>query len=335
MAQLNAILSSNAGAMGNTLEVNGAFKQLKTGIDGVVGSLQAFNRELGLIHISVNKDNIGGLSAVGATISNADPIIPSDKKVSEDLRPIPAGFVNEMTDAAKEAAKKLKDQLESGITQAAKKGFDDTLKTLTSLSEIADGKIDLAMSKVISSLTTGINGVLQSVLVTGLQNYFKKAFDNIDFKSWTGKVSAGLGILGSIVSGASSPTSPEMQAIGGVLSGAGAGMLMGTQLGTVAGLPGMLVGGVIGGVAGLIGGWLGGSRAKKEKEAQEAQLAEQKRTNALLERQNALAYSSSIVGQMTAAGVVTGVDRDAYGQLVARVSGQDLQFVLERVGGKR
>ena len=64
-------------------------------------------------------------------------------------------------------------------------------------------------------------------------------------------------------------------------------------------------------------------------------LAEQRKQTALLERQNALTYASSIIGQMTSGGIVSGLMRDAFGQLVATVKGSDLQFVLQRAGGSR
>src|SRR5690606_10174553 len=98
---------------------------------------------------------------------------------------------------------------------------------------------------------------------------------------------------------------------------------------------GTAIGAVVGGVAGLVGGIFGSSRAKKERELQELQLAEQRKQTALMERQNALAYSSSIIGQMTNQGIVNSIDRDATGNLVATINGSDLQIILDRSKNQR
>ncbi len=79
-----------------------------------------------------------------------------------------------------------------------------------------------------------------------------------------------------------------------------------------------------------ISGLIGASKARKQEELQQQQLEQQKLTNALITRQNALAYTSSIIGRMTNQGIVTGVDINAFGQLTAVVSGKSLQFVLDR-----
>ena len=54
-----------------------------------------------------------------------------------------------------------------------------------------------------------------------------------------------------------------------------------------------------------------------------------------MERQNALAYTASIIGRMTTQGVVTGVEVNAFGQLETRIQGQDLIVVLDRANNAR
>lgn len=134
---------------------------------------------------------------------------------------------------------------------------------------------------------------------------------------------AGLSVAGGLVSGLTPKTSSVGQGIGGALSGAGTGALLGSALGP----GGALAGGIIGGIAGAIGGLFGASKAKKQEELQRQQLEEQKKQSAYLQ---SLAYTATIVGRVTAEGTVTGVTIDAFGKLVAQISGKDLQFVLDR-----
>jgi TP901 family phage tail tape measure protein len=156
--------------------------------------------------------------------------------------------------------------------------------------------------------------------------------------SGTGNISSGLAtgiagasIAGGLISGATKPTSSAGQAIGGALSGAAAG----ASIGSIFPGYGTLIGGAIGFIAGGISGLLGASKAKKQEELQAAQLKAQQEGNALLLRQNALAYTTSIIGRMTQQGIVTGVDLNSFGQLTATVSGKNIQFVLDRVANGR
>lgn len=137
-------------------------------------------------------------------------------------------------------------------------------------------------------------------------------------------LAAAASLAGSIVSGLGKPTNTTISALGGALTGAGEGALIGTALG------GPIIGTAIGAVVGAIGGIFSASKAKKQQELQQQQLEQQQITNELLARQNALVYTSSIVGRMTQQGIVTGVDLNSFGQLTATVSGKSIQFVLDR-----
>jgi hypothetical protein len=89
---------------------------------------------------------------------------------------------------------------------------------------------------------------------------------------------------------------------------------------------GTVAGAAIGAGIGLLGGILGASKAQKA--LQEQQLAQQQEQTALLKA--SLAYTSSIIGRDTVNGIITNINVGAEGQLVATVSGSDLQFVLNR-----
>lgn len=142
-------------------------------------------------------------------------------------------------------------------------------------------------------------------------------------------LAAAASLAGSIVSGLGKPTNTATSALGGALTGAGEGALVGTALG------GPIIGTAIGAVVGAIGGIFSASKAKKQEELQQQQLEQQQETNELLARQNALAYTTSIIGRMTQQGIVTGVDLNSFGQLTATVSGKNIQFVLDRAANGR
>lgn len=141
---------------------------------------------------------------------------------------------------------------------------------------------------------------------------------------------AAVSVAGGLISGATSKTSTVGQGIGGFLSGAGTGALTGF---TVGGVPGAVVGGIVGGVIGGISGIISAGNAKKAEELQKAQLAEQQKQTSLLQQQ--LAYTASVIGRVTAEGTLTQISIDAYGKLVATLSGKDIQLALDRTAKSR
>jgi len=223
------------------------------------------------------------------------------------------------------------DDLDKQLGRAVQAFGRDFLRSIRSISDQFKGDVGGAIGGIVSNLTTGIGDVLSTVAFKKLDGVFDKAFSTQGLgESGTWKA-VGASIAGSLVSGVTGRTSVGGQALGGALSGAGTGAALGS---VVPGL-GTAVGAVVGAVVGAIGGIFGASSARKQENAQEAMLAEQRKQTALLERQIALTYASSIVGQMTSGGIVSGLMRDAFGQLVATVKGSDLQFVLQRAGGSR
>ena len=156
-----------------------------------------------------------------------------------------------------------------------------------------------------------------------------KAFQDM---SETEQALAGAALIaGNIISGAFPKTSYGGQALGGALKGAGTGAIIGSAIPGI----GTALGAVAGGIVGAIGGLFGAGKARKQEELQRKQLAEQEKQTKLLERQNALAYTASIIGRMTTNGIVTGVEVNEFGQLTTKISGQDLLVTLDRANRSR
>lgn len=234
------------------------------------------------------------------------------------------GSRNRITEAAEQADSSrtwddFVDDLDKQLRRSVQHFGRDFLRTLSTINQQANVTFGGIVSTLVGSLTGGITEVFSTMFSQQLSGIVKSSFK--DMGKTMSNIVAGVGIAGTVVSGAFKPTSVGGQALGGALSGAGAGLAVGGPIGAV-----------IGGAIGAITGALGAASAKR---IQEEQLAEQRKQTALLERQNALAYASQIMGQMTAGGAVTGIMRDAFGQLVATVKGSDLQFVLQRSGGQR
>lgn len=137
------------------------------------------------------------------------------------------------------------------------------------------------------------------------------------------KWSAGLGFAGSAVSSLAPKTSVGGQALGGALSGAGAGTAI---------LPG--IGTAVGAAVGAVAGALSAAKNKKQEQIQQKQLEAQLKANALLERMNALSYASQIIGSRTEYGIVTGVNRNEFGEITLRVNGNDLVGSFNRTNIK-
>lgn len=263
-------------------------------------------------------------------MTNANPTVPQslpglDRTQDRIDSMVRSGMIRVGKRLGKEVEKELSDSIPKGIGRAVSSSARGILNTLTSINTQADQSFRGIVGTMVTSLSEGINGVLQTTLVDGLQKYISEAFANNDKLSGAfGKWGAGAGIAGGLVSGISSKTSALGQGLGGAISGAAAGTAI---------MPG--IGTAVGAFLGALGGIFGASSAKRQEKMQEQQIAETKKTNALIERQTALAYGANIIGQQTVNGIVTGVDRDAYGRLVAKIAGQDIALVLERFKGTR
>ena len=249
----------------------------------------------------LNSENPMGLIALGAGQANVNAGIKKGANEAKDL-----GFGREL----------------SGV---ASKFGEDLITTFTKANAFADRSFSDVISDLSSNLTDSLNQVFLKKFGDMLSKTLEKAFDSMSDSQQA--LAGGAILLGSVISGITKKTSYIGQGLGGALKGAGTGAVIGTAVG---GPAGTVAGAVIGGVAGLIGGLFGAGKAKKAEAAQKAQLEEEKKQTALLERQNALAYSASIIGRQTTNGIVTGIDVNEFGQLITTISGQSLQIILDR-----
>lgn len=192
-------------------------------------------------------------------------------------------------------------------------------QTLTTINEQADQ----SFTSIVGSLGESLSGMLQDTFSMQLSQILKDLVSGVKVSA-TQAVTALAGIAGGLVSGASKKTDSAGQALGGALTGGAAGFAVGGPIGAVAG-----------GILGALGGLLGASKARKqEQELQKQQLDEARKQTELM-RQNATAYTSSIIGRMTDQGVLTNVEVGAFGQLKAVVNGKQIDFILDRTNNSR
>lgn len=231
-------------------------------------------------------------------------------------------------------AEKEEDQLGKVLSRSLRSFGQSFIDTLTSVETYAKGTFTSIFADLIGKLTQSLNKVFLDVVLDGLSKSLSSAISKgtSSLISANGKLTglgagiAGAGIAGGIISAATPATSTVGQGVGGALSGAAAG----AAIGSVVPVIGTVAGAVVGGLVGAIGGIFGSSSArKKQEELQKQQLEEAKKQTALLEAQQR-AYTAQIIGRVTSQGVITGINVGATGQLVAVVSGKDLQFVLDR-----
>lgn len=232
----------------------------------------------------------------------------------------------------------------TGITSVSDKTFeienkyaelrrDASASQIDSLNKMEriEKRINNGITNILGNLGASFSkiggSVLSSALSTGISSGDFKDLTKM-FKGNNKAIGYGslAGLLGGVVQGATSKRSGLAQGLGGALAGAGTGAAIGSVIPGI----GTLIGGIGGAIIGGLSGLFGSSKANKEYELQQLQLAEQRKLVALQERANALVYTSSIIGQQTNAGIVTSVDRNEFGDLVANIKGSDIQLVLDR-----
>lgn len=232
---------------------------------------------------------------------------------------------------------KLSDNLSKEISKGISRGIGSALSDLTTNIGDLGSNFYEVFSNVFQRLSSHVGGIMSDVLGRALgEDLTKKIESGADIGALGSKTGKALimgaqlagGVLGSVIS----KTSYVGQGASGALSGIAGGVATGAAIG---GKTGGIWGGVIGGVLGLVSGLFGASEARKQRELQEKQLAEQRKQTAMMEREALLTYQSSVRGVMTRNGVVSSVERDAYGDLVANIKGSDIELVLERTKSKR
>lgn len=174
------------------------------------------------------------------------------------------------------------------------------------------------------SLFSSFDSIINNTLANQLEDMIQGVFDDIKKgvsggADWSKIGQLGVGLGGQLIQGATKKTNVLGQTLGGLASGAGTGFAAGGWVGAI-------VGGIIGGLSGLFSA----SAARRQEKLQEQQLEQQKKQTALMERQAALAYTSQIIGQMTSQGLVQGVSRNEFGDIVFRIQGRDLVGVINK-----
>jgi TP901 family phage tail tape measure protein len=253
-----------------------------------------------------------------------------------------------------ELSRYMQRTLRSGVSNALTSIFDDISNLTQGNFEIEQKYAKLReestadqieglkkMEKLEKSINNGFSKLLQNTVSSfnqlgtrTLSSAVGEGISTGNFDQLSGLFSgkkAGIGYgslvstLGGVIGGASKSNAGKM--FGNVLSLAGSGAAIGTSI--APGL-GTAIGAVAGAIVGAISGILSSSEQQKQRELQNLQLAEERKQTALQQRIAALSYNSSIIGQQTNQGVVTGIDRDFAGNLVATISGSELQIILDR-----
>ena len=235
-------------------------------------------------------------------------------------------------------APKGDDNLDKKLSTVVERGFRSGISNIFDDIDDLGSNFYEVFSNTFNKLSGSVIKTFQNLIVTELADSFKGVFKSEEFQiskdigpAISKGIVAGLGIAGGLVSGMSGKTSTGGQIAGGALSGAAMGATIGSAVPGIGTAIGAVGGAVIGGVA----GFFSSKNAKNLERIQESQLAEQKKQTALLQYQNALSMYSNIIGQKTVDGIVTSVNRDAFGKLTAVVSGRELQLVISRDGGAR
>ena len=227
-------------------------------------------------------------------------------------------------------------------TEQAKKDIQDYVtiannglnSVFTNLKSNID-EFGFKFESVIFALGESVSNILSQMSNKGVSNFMdslttisengKTQWQNMDSsQKKNSAIGAGLGMAGSLVSSMAPKSSVGGQAVGGALSGAAAGTAI---------MPG--IGTAIGAGVGFLAGALSGAKNKRQEKIIQEQLEEQKKANVLLERMSALTYASQIIGQKTEYGIVSGVRRNEFGQIVSVVQGQDIIMVADRTNKQK
>lgn len=223
-------------------------------------------------------------------------------------------------------------ELENEIRKSIVRGLGSGLKDLTNDIDKLGSDFYEVFTNVFGKLSGFASGMLADILGKSLgqslTEKFESGADLGALGSKTGQaIILGAQMAGKVLGSMTSATSYAGQGASGALGGAAAGIAAGAALG---GKTGGIWGAAIGGVVGLISGIFGAKKAREQERLQQEQLEEQKKQTLLQERIAALSYQSSIIGQMTNQGIVSGIDRDAFGNLIGRIEGKDIVLAIDR-----
>lgn len=268
------------------------------------GNLEAIYSGIGSVDDTINKrtgqiQNVGALSFKNAKVdfSNAKTTLPPP-----DTKEFDNAVKNSIFNASNNILNSLNNIGEQGSSVFANLG--NTI--VHAFDDIFANQLSNAFHELATTGSTSIKGL------------------EFALAAMAGSIISGLGVAGK-------KGNVALKSVGGAVSGAAAGALAGS---VVPGL-GTALGAVIGGILGGASGFFTGSKQQKQAELQKKQLEEAEKQTRLLERQNALAYTAQIIGRMTNQGIVTGVEVNEFGDLTAKISGQDIDIVLKRAQRSR
>lgn len=244
-----------------------------------------------------------------------------------DILPGLENYRKQLTDATLTVFKS--DEFSRSVQRSMVRGFARGIDQITGSITDLGSDFYQVFSNVFDMLAGTVRDTLTRVISTSLGEKVAEKFKSgLNIGSLSKEVStalvAGVGLAGTLVQSMGSATSYGSQAVGGMVSGGAAGFAIGGP-----------VGAVVGSILGGLGGIFSAKSARKAERQREQQLEEQRKQTAALERIRALAYSASVVGQMTVDGIVGGVDRDAYGRLVAQIKGRDIEIIQQRTQNSR
>lgn len=296
---------------------------------GQLAAIAQTNKELEISNTRLDawlktykKSNFGatGVTSVTGQITSTPLYISAEEQ---------AGFYSR-TGRAKIRAqfgdKDLEKRLGRVVERGLRRGIDGIFQDIDDLGS----NFYEVFSNTFGKLATTITNTFGQVLSTQLGDLLSKRINSGDFSigglssNASKALVAGGGLLGGILSAqGASKANTGLSVAGGALSGAAAGLAFGP------------VGAAIGGVIGAIKGIFSSSGAKKAEKQRQELLAEQRKQTALAERQAALAFQSSIVGQMTNQGIVSGVSRSAFGDVEFIIQGKTLKALLAREDDSR
>lgn len=208
----------------------------------------------------------------------------------------------------------------------------NSLNEMERLENRINSGITNTLSKLGSTLANLGGNLLSSAISSGISSgNFKDLVNMFSGKNKAQGYGALAGLVGSTLSGIIKPSNLTGQTLSGALSGAGTGAALGSIIPGI----GTAIGAVGGALVGALSSLFGSSARKKQEELAQKQVDLQQKMLAIQERQALLSYQATVSGVMTRNGVVSSVERDAYGDLVANIKGSDIELVLERTKSKR
>lgn len=261
----------------------------------------------------------------------------TDYQAGRALNAAIADFTGKMYDSLANVGKKNA-EITDKYNKARENATDAEIQRLNAM-EKQEKKLANSFGTIFSGIFDTFNNSLQNLfknsLTQLLKTSFSKGLEDLNLGGLGSKVSgaivAGASLAGSAISSIGGGKNTATSALGGALSGAASGAVLGSVVPGIGTVAGAIAGGLVGAVSGIFGS----SSRRKQEELQKQQLEEQKKTNALIDRQNKLSYSSQIIGRVSDRGVITGVDVNEFGEITTKLNGTDIVLAYDRTKQKQ